>query len=202
MILHETIDDFRKRYKDAFVFLNLNEEKILAQYDSDKEGSFLFTSPVFGEIRLDLETTVNTLGFVFPTSGMYNVDGESVLFTRVPARQWKRAPHKDNCQITSVFNNCFYRKPKLLTCEALEQIYYTKYPKSLEEAIKLDRDSIAVNNKFSVTISNKENHILWYKQTPIGYIDVKNRSIIIKTNLLFQETLDFIKKKEPTWTLI
>ena len=205
MIRHESIEDFRKRYKDAFVFLNFNNKKLLVQYSYDKEGSFVYDSPVYGEIQIDQDTAMCETSFSFPTAGLYNIDEGAFMFTRIPARQWKRAPHKDNCQITSVLQGLFHRKPRLLTCNTLEQVYYTKYPKSLEAAINEDKLTVALNLKFAISASNtkqKDQKILWYKQTPVAYVDTGNRSIIIKTDNLRQEVIDYIKKKESTWTLI
>lgn len=205
MIRHESIEDFRKRYKDAFVFLNFDNKQLLVQYNSDKEGNFIYNSPVYGEIQIDQDTAMCETSFSFPTAGLYNIDDNAFMFTRVPARQWKRAPHRDNCQITSVLQRIFTKRPLLLTCNSLEQVYYTKYPKSLESAINTDKHTVALNLRFAISASNtkqKDQRILWYKQTPVAYVDTGSRSIIIKTDNLRQEISDYIKKKEPTWTLI
>lgn len=209
MIPHETLEDFRKRYRNCFVLLDIRGKKQLVQYlddseDEDGHCDFTFYSPQFGEFLVDEETATETLTFFFPEQGHYNWCGNSYYFSRYPQRQWKRAPCTDNTRIITSVGGLMHRSSIQLTTATCEKFFFPEYPKNLEEALAKLKESYAVNKDFSLFF-NKEidnNPILLYHNTPVALINKETKTILVKFHPLFQEVLDFIREKEPLWIAI
>ncbi len=202
----ESVEDFRKRYKGTYVFLNIRNENHLVLYEQDDGDAFSFKSPTFGDILVDQDCAMSRLSFVFPESGLYNIQGQCVEFNRNPARQWKRAPCTENTVFSHPPVAFGVRNPQIvLDMETAHELFFPKYPTNLDEAVKNPSPMMAVNKKFGVSLSPKEKDtrlLFWYRSEPIGFVDTLNKTIEIKTPNLLQETVDFIKKEAWEWTLI
>lgn len=199
--LSESIDDFRKRYRGTYVFLDFSGDTHLVQYVEDSDNEFIFKSPKYGEIVLNEDTVRRTIKLKFPPSGLYNVAGNAVFFARIPARQWKRAPCQDNCVILNILN-CFKRVPVKFSIETLNEIYNTIYPENLDKALAELKYSTALSNKFGISVSHladKDTFLFWYKCNPIGVGYKSVKELVIFNKHLFQEVRDFCKRKETQW---
>ncbi len=201
-MIHETIEDFRKRYKGTFLFLTLKDKEFLVRYEEDDGDRFVFYSEAHGNILVSEETARTNLTHHFPETGLYNIEQEANLFTRYPARQWKRAPCADNTYIQRLTNHYINKR---FDFEIATSIFYPKYPDTTSEALEnLKKSSIAINSKFGLTKGygkHKKAIILFYKTTPVGLVDNNQNIIQVKYKPLLQEVKDYYNNKEPTWTI-
>lgn len=204
-MIRESLEDFRKRYKGTYLFLKVRGKDMLVRYESDNEEDFCFYSATYGDILVDEETARENITLVFPPMGLYNVDGQAYVFTRVPARQWKRAPCEDNVLIFPILGEINLNVlDKPITMPSMEQVFFPHYEKSLDKAL-LTNTSIALSLNFAVSASNKDDQnqrILWFQNSPIGIINIKEREIHIKFHAFYQETLDFFRKGDFGWTIL
>lgn len=199
----ESLEDFRKRYKGTYLFLNVRGKEHLVRYESDNEEDFCFYSPEFGDLLVDEDTARNQIRIFFPKPGLYNVGEHVYEFTRNPLRQWKRAPCEDNTRLSlmiSILSNDY--KSTSFNSRIAPDIFFPKYPENLDTAIKNLKTAIALTPEFGITKHPKdETHLLWYHSNPIGIINTKTREITVKYKPLYQEVIDFFKKKEYSWTI-
>lgn len=201
----ETLDDFQKKYEGCFVFLTLKDSNYLVKYRGlgEESGTLLFESPDFGDILVSYKDYKNNVKFTFPQRGMFNINGQACLFCRVPARQWKRAPHKGNCTFIPVLSTLnLVREELKLTIDTMEQLYFPFYPTTVNDALKLleRQESIALNNKLSLSISDIDgSYLVWYNLNPVGYLT--DNKLTIKDTLFEQEILDVIRDKGLLWQI-
>jgi hypothetical protein len=206
--MSDSPDDLRKKFKGTNLFLELNGKKHLVQYTEDNgEDCFTFYSPDYGEILIDYETVLSSLTYEFPQNGLYNINKTAMEFFRVPERQWKRAPAQDNSRMISILDKIGISLGVStdITLNNLEELYKKLYPKNLDEAIKTLKYSLALNKDFAISQSKEESDsilLFWMKSQPIGTINTATREVSIKYNPLYQEALDFFRKKETSWHLL
>ncbi len=200
----ENLEDFRKKYKGTYIFLEFNGKKELVFYAGDTDTTFKVQSAKYGDILIDEQTARESFTYCFPEIGLYNVDDKAHKFVRLPNRQWKRAPCADNTHMRSILTS-WLRDSVPVNLRSLAQIYNPKYPKDLDQAISTLKTSTALDLKFAVSIGHlkdKNTFLLWYGSSPIGVINPNLRTVELKTPHMYQEVKDFIKYKEPTWTLV
>ena len=213
-MIQESVEDFRKRYKNTYVFLTLNGKETLVYYEQDHreehddegEDEFSFWSPIYGSILVDADCAMGRLSFIFPEAGLYNINEECYEFNRNPARQWKRAPCQDNTSFTSPLKNIGLGIQNIiLDHNSAQELFFPSYPNSIEEAIDNLKTMVALNGKFGISNSATKdlNKLLfWYKSEPIGYINPTEKTIEIHVKQLYQEVVDYVKKEAWTWRLI
>ena len=205
-MIQESIEDFRKRYKGTYLFLDIKNKKYLVRYEEDDQEYFSFSSQKHGILLVNENTARNNISFHFPKPGLYNLTTHAIFFSRYPARQWKRAPHPDNVIVTSINYTSSYKEPiSNFDFNIAENIFFPKYPSSTKEAIeKLKKNTIAINTKFGISKAPKKYDnlfLLLYNCFPIGTIDNKNNTIVVKHTPLLQEVKDYYYTKEPEWTI-
>lgn len=207
-MIEESLEDFRKRYKGTYLFLTINGKEHLVNYESDDEECFYFNSPTFGSLVVNESSARNNISFYFPKVGLYNLPSGMAEVTRYPARQWKRAPCRDNVAFLGPFEHLSgARQPRFtFDFQLAQELFFPKYPKNLLTAIDMCTPSkaVALCTDFGVSIGPKKedySHLLWYRTTPIGKIYPDTKTIGIAHKTLYQETLDYFYKKEPEWTI-
>ena len=201
----ESLDDFRKRYRNTYVFLEINGKNHLVNYESDDEESFIFISPTFGDLIVNEKTAREKISFYFPKAGLYNLASGMTDVTRYPARQWRRAPCHENTRFKPI-TNIIAREPtirNLFSFETARQLFFPEFAKTTHNAIEsLHKKGTAINRLFGVTKAPEKydaEYILWYRQSPVGIIDQKKQEITVRYVPLYQEVCDHYTKKEPTW---
>lgn len=204
-MIEESLGDFRKRYKGTYVFLHFNEKDHLVRYDHDNEEDFCFYSPIYGDILVDEDTARNQLSIRFPNTGLYNLRGTVHEFSRLPARQWKRAPCMENTNFHPLLNNINCRETKIALADDIpENLFYPIFPDNIDQALGKLKLAIALSHDFAISQSTTGKHnefLFWFRSQPIGFLYPETRSIKVMYRPLLQEVIDFLKKKEYTWTL-
>lgn len=202
-MIQESLEDFRKRYKGTYVFLQVRGENMLVRYESDNEEDFCFYSDAYGDILVDEETARENISFIFPDAGLYNIRGVAHYFQRNPQRQWKRAPCEDNVTLFPILQElALVIASPGIGIKTLNEVFYPKYAGSIEKASNTPL-GMAINSKFAVSASNTDDpnqRLLWYHSSPIGIIYLDSHKIEVKYHAFYQETLDFIRKEAPNWT--
>jgi len=203
----ESLDDFRRRYRHTYLFLEIDGKEHLVNYEGDDEKSFTFSSPQFGALLVNEKTAREKISFHFPRAGLYNIGDGLVDFSRNPARQWRRAPCSDNTRFVSVLNNL---NPDLYGLHRIrfgwheaENVFFPVYPKTTEEALEnLPKFGRALNHKIGFTRAPKNygtDSLIWFRSTPVGTVNKSRQEITVKYSPLYQEIYDHYMKKEPTW---
>lgn len=207
-MIEESLEDFRKRYKGTYLFLKVNGKEHLVNYESDDEECFYLNSPTFGSLVVNETSARNDISFYFPKVGLYNLPSGMTEVTRYPARQWKRAPCRDNVGFIAPFEYLSgLLQPRFSFDFFLAQeLFFPKYPKNLAAAIGMctQNKAVALTRSFGVSFGppkEEYSHLLWYRTTPIGRIYPKTSKIELAHKTLYQETIDYFSKKEPEWTI-
>jgi len=206
-MITESLEDLRKHYRSTYVFLEIEGKKHLTFYGGDNEEEFIFQSPTFGDLLVNTDTVREKLTFLFPKAGLYNLNNGVYDFTRNPARQWRKAPCGDNTRFRGITDSITLRAvPKIhFSFDIAEHIFFPKYPRTTEEAVQnIPKDGIALNRNIGITIAPEKydaEHILWYRQAPVGTLDSKKKEITVKYQPLYQEIYDYYTKKEPQWKI-
>lgn len=156
--------EFRAKFNNCFVQLvHPNMPLEFWAIDASNEGNNVNfhnnAGEIFnisgGTITSEIEIVVN-----FPEEGWY-YEPEShslVLITRFPARQWRRAPNKDNMLISSL------NKDRLIAQHLSAQLLNcTINPINEKEGFKI------INRKYLLKHINSEWSMLWYLDAQIGF---------------------------------
>ena len=197
--MEESLEDFLKKYKGTFVFLETAKEKRrLVEFVTADENSLHFTSPETGSILVRFDNAKKVIRTVFPEVGLYNIgDTLFVDFFRVPERQWKRSPCRSNCAFGIPLHNTM--ATPTIDYNTMSQAFAPWYPNSKEEAEKAiaERGGVALNTQFGITLSDTADYNLWYRLSCIGTI--KDNQIKLNYIPLTQEVKDFFGEN-LTWT--
>lgn len=198
------VAEFVKKYKNCFVFLQKDStsEKVLLYFDkySEKDRRFHFStlkSELVYKIKYD---TTAIISASFPEQTLFTYDKTLYFFTRVPARQYSKAPNSDNCVFYNINKRLTYKRlvPELAEISLFEKAYTPTFVR-LETAIPLlqedkEASGFALSTEFGITLSpySDEVFLLWYQTIPIG--EIRDKIIEIKVPVFKQEVLDFTNR--------
>lgn len=104
----EIVAEFRKKYENTYVFVQMPDSKEESLFYMDRveaggegHGVMKLSSEEFGKIRLNM-ATAHTIKFAFPKCGTFQHGTDAYLFQRDPRRQWQRGLCQGNGSITAV----------------------------------------------------------------------------------------------------
>lgn len=206
-MITDSNEDILRKFQHTYVCMDINGNEYLVELVEEIEDGYLLFSPKFGEITVDAQHLRERLSVKFPKPRLFNFKRMAYYFNKSPERQWKRAPCNHNCVAAPLLNSVQFsdiERPTPFNLRMLETILNPVYPSSLDSALENMELSIAISKEFGVTASpwpEKGSHILWYKTAPVATIDPKEKQIIVKHRSLLQETLDYFKIHEPSWSV-
>lgn len=206
-MLADSNEDILRKFQHTYVCMDINGNEYLVELLEEIEDGYLLFSPKFGEISVDENHLRERLSVKFPKPSLFNYKQVAYCFNKVPERQWKRAPCNHNCIAIPLLNNVQFSdigKPETFNLRMLETILSPVYPTSLDTALENMELSVAISKDFGVTASPwpaKGSHILWYRSSPVATIDPKEKQVVVKHRSLLQETLDYFRVNEPTWSV-
>lgn len=203
--------EFIKRYSDTYLFLehpNFGKVLCFCKGFSDHSSEIKFFNEELGNIYLNSNTDVK-VSILWPETKLINYENNFYYLTRIPERQWKRAPNKRTIRVYSPIHEMIgiadTNKP---FDKILEQAYKPEEHTTILQAInELKNSSLtgkAINNNFAVSLPTYKTtaFILWYNFSPIAYIKPKTRTIEVQYQPLKQEILDFIRDYEQnSWNV-
>lgn len=196
------IDEMRKKYENTYLIL-IKEDgtETLVMYKQFHDGFHYFKDELNISIKLRHETKTRIV-CAFPERRLFNTDKIALEFIRRPVRQYKRGICKENVSIYSPIRHLWGQENHPWTSKTLQQALYPVYPASAKEAIeKLNNKecvSIALNDKFMVSLSITRGYTgfyLWYCNKCIGTF--QKDVFTIEHKLFTQEVLDNITLFKP-----
>lgn len=196
------IDEMKKKYENTYLILikeDGTESVVMYKYFS--EGFHYFKDELNADIKLRHNTQARVV-CMFPERRLFNTDKMALEFIRRPHRQYKRGICKENVSIYSPIRHLWGQENYPWTHKTLQHALYPVYPKSAQEAIeKLQKKevvSIALNDKFMLTLSFARGYngfYLWYCNKCIGTF---NKDVFkIEHKLFTQEVLDNVTLFKP-----
>lgn len=195
------MEEFDKRYKGTYVWVERE----------DKEGDyFKYTNNAYSPSGIKLifenskgkvitsEYTKTNISVRLPETGYFNPTNISCayLFTRKPARQFKRGISSDNIRMYSPLRNkvAIQKIPTSIGGEYLKDALLKNFM-SLDNALRClnNRVSVALNSMFAISLSWLDDRpFLWFYDNIVGLINVEKQ--IIQVNKLYlQEVKDLIE---------
>ena len=198
----DSFEDFRRKYRGTFLIVETGNKKVIARYEDDDANKILFRSYKYGDIICSFDKIQSNISYHFPKSGLYNGERHALYFSRYANRQWKRAPSHDNCTVVKLGG--MYNREEVST-RNMERIFNPIYPASIDEGIDQIKESVALDNKIGVSVLTKKKMdrlVLWYKNTPVGMLNHKDKVIELENHNLEQETTDFFTKRDPEWKIL
>jgi hypothetical protein len=190
--LAQAVAEWHKKFHGTYVWLN--QKHILFVMESDT--NFLYFIDKNGAQVKVKTTTENDVDVAFPTVGLFNHEDSFLLFKRVPARQYKKAPCPGNSIIINPLGFIKgERDIKDLDFDILEAAFKARYC-SFDVAIAgLNLKAIkgaALSSKWGVSIHPKgSQHLLWYHEYPVA--EIHEDKLHVKVPSFRQEISDFIR---------
>lgn len=196
------IDEMRLKYKDTVLLIKKpGGSEVLAYYRGYDDNFHYFKDEHDVDIKLRHETECEVI-CKFPERRLFNHGKLALEFIRLPTRQNKRGICKDTCRIYSPVRQLWSIDAHPWTLTTVRDALFPKYPVCFEEALKelfnKNVASVALNEKFMVTLSftNKpQQYPLFYCNKLIGYFE--GDTVYIKHPLFKQEVLDNISLFKP-----
>jgi hypothetical protein len=219
--------EFKKQYAGTFfrVRLKSGAKRIVfwpSDWDMDNETTtFSVKTRNEGTMVLKFNSTkYKDFDFKFPDVGMFNLDGMSWAFLRIPQRQWHRGICNGTAQIKDLIPAARSRRVasynqihSVLSHETLAAAFWGDYPSSLVQACEqLNGETmfgIALNRQLSLLVDFREekfnsnfNKILYWFSVPIGEVSLTNKTIMMHNHVLAQEVIDYMNRTSQTgWAI-
>jgi len=205
----EELDEFGKRYSgtilwlkfptrdwEMFRFKGVNENNEVHFYNND-------TGSVILKVNTDCEIDVR-----WPERGFADYNGGIIWGTKVPDRQWKRAPCEKNFTMFDVMSHFYGYMGNLSGDRIFQSLFAPIVPVTILDAINLFKGTgfygKALSKQFAVTLPpyNRAHFLLWYGGQPVAIIRPSKKVIEVKHEYVFQEIKDFNRDHENNvWTL-
>jgi hypothetical protein len=150
------------KLKKEFWLLHTNNDGSEVQFTNESGQTMSISG---GTIKDNIEICV-----VFPKEGWYlcGPNLTPVLITRIPRKQWRRAPTKDN--VICVSPREFITGPAALNTTTLNS---TIYPIDISPLCTI------INRKYLLKSYNDDWSILWYLNAVIGFYHKKKSTVFM-----------------------
>lgn len=213
--------DFDKRYRGTVVVVrNLNGEENVVNI---REVDMYHIPPrirchIFSPNKDPLDRYLNLPDWEVlpvPSRRIFDVNGITYSFSKVPARQWKRGICRENSDIRPVLSSCvvkfkevsrlpLYEKRAVdgFDLKALYHLFYPKYLGSIsagEEFLERNPEalSVSLSEENWLSLSPIDAGLtLWRRGNPIASIN--KGSIKLHHALYYQEVTDFLLRSGDT----
>ena len=190
--LAQAVAEWNKKYYSTYV--RLNQKHILFVTGSDTNFLY-FTDKNGAQVKVKT-TTENNVDVAFPKVGLFNHEDSFLLFKRVPARQYKKAPCPDNSIIINPLGFIKgERDTKGLDFDTLEAAFKARYCSFDMAIVGLNLKATkgaALSSKWGVSIHPKgTQYLLWYHEYPVA--EIHGDKLHVKVPSFKQEISDFIR---------
>lgn len=158
----QIIQDFRRRYEQTYVLLNLEAKKteVLARVaqvsNSDsKTGVIFFETQDYGLLSLNMGSEGHSMRSFWPKSGVFQLEDRAAVFWRWPRKQYQRGISANNCLIHPV------TRPYIggaFSCNFVNLGYAHRHVTfTVEQALKFlngnSASSVALDGDLSISLS-------------------------------------------------
>lgn len=183
-------DEWVKKYKNTYVFV-----KDTLVYASGYDGKFFTFVDETSQVYKMLCESKTMITPKFPDIGAFTYGTQFCIFNRLPARQYKKAPHQDNCL---VFNPIAIARGKAflsLNFTTLQAAFDGGFlaPHTLCEAIfKGVRSGGAISSLWAMEKhpSKSDTILLFFQEYPVAEITKKGVANVVVPSFI-QEVQDF-----------
>lgn len=183
----EIINDFRRRYEGTFVWLSMDEitKETLVKVtriedDVSKMGVLRLDSLEYGSLSINMGSDGHTLLFKYPPVGVFQHATDAFVFTRRPARQYRRGICADNSTLRSVTAGVAGNIARFEARTIASAFEHKTYP--VQEALRMLRSgrvrSVALNNNYSLCLSHtsvSKDFVVFHWTLPVGKVDASGR---------------------------
>lgn len=176
--------EFRAKFANCFVVLENN--KLPKQYwhiDTNEDGtSVIFTNARDRVFRvtggyLDSDTGISV---IFPKTGWYihGDTGMAFFIRRVPRRQWRRAPNRDNMSVSWLDDSFAALSEAVLTTDILNQTLnpVNKFSKDNKDLYEI------IDRKWLIAPYNERFKTIWYLDKVMAVIDTEQNNRVLALN--------------------
>ena len=194
--------EFDKKYNNCYVrVITPGKNEILAKPAGNDGDYFVFARDNGGDFRLAYNSEC-TLIASFPQTGLVQVESFFLVFGRVPARQHRKAPNKDNCRFIDPLVQGLSLPVQVNQGPSEKKLMAAYYPQffTWNNAIEMLKSGkylgVAINNYYGVSLHHTsiDKHLLWMFDICVGEVSSANRTIKLFVESLRQELLDFTRK--------
>lgn len=187
-------EEFVKKYRGTWLWVAGE----LAYFNEFDGKYYYFNQDSPNPIRVVHNTEV-TIEARFPATGLFSHNGLLMLCSRVPARQYRKAPCKDNCVLSSVLhrNWALNRDQPSFSPETLASAFspiFFDYDVALEMLQKETwflGGALSPNFGMLVNPTSEDKALLTYRDSIIGYCT--DKKIIVVSPVFKQEVSDFVR---------
>lgn len=178
--------DFIQRYVDTYGWLLRDEgSRKFVHITRAEEGRLYYETDGTSEYYATQDRG-QVFEFIPVKKGWFNTsNGEAVLLSRVPARQWKRGISGSNTDIRRLVNGEFLLQ-RFVDYKELSSIFNDDFNKNNYPA-KFDIG--AISKHFCIDKNNQ----LWFYDSNVGKLEAD--TFILDNNIIEQELRDLIKRR-------
>lgn len=187
----EILNDFRRRYEGTFVWLTMEEitKETLVKVtriedDSNKIGVLRLDSFEYGSLSINMGSDGHSLQFKYPPVGVFQHATDAFVFTRRPARQYRRGICADNSTLRSVTAGVAGNIARFEARTIASAFEHKTYP--VREALRMLRTgrarSVALDNNYSLCLSftsSSRDFVVFHWTLPVGKVDDSGRLTLV-----------------------
>lgn len=181
----EVLHDFRRRWENTYVWLNIeNKDEELVylsrvEDNSDKVGKLYLTSDRLGELVLNFGSEGYALQFRYPPVGVFQHNRDAYCFYRRPIRQYRRGICGDNSLLMNTARNLTGNTARfgsgILKSAFAHQVF--TWPEAIELLAGGIWRGVALSENFSLTQSmfKSPDYVLFHWTHPIARVNTKGQ---------------------------
>lgn len=199
----EIVAEFRKKYENTYVFVQMPDSKEESLFFMDRveaggdgHGVMKLSSEEFGKIRLNM-ATAHTIKFAFPKCGTFQNGSDAYLFNREPRRQWQRGLCQGNGTVCSVPTAVIEGRTRTggesfsfqMVAAAFAGVHY-EFGKAIKMLQSGKYRSVALRDGFAVMLSPipSASYVLTYGGDAIALLD-KTGVVIRHLEITFERQI-------------
>jgi hypothetical protein len=189
----EICEEMKKKYQGSILGITIPSGKtVYAVYQRFMDGFHLFKDMDGVTLRLEHNTDCNVF-IAFPEKGLYNTPTGMVYFRRLPYRQYRKGITEENsCASDVLIEILTGGRAYNGVMKNVKHILEAQYPIHIDAALEMlqGMPSVALNRDFGFShpYTEDKHFFLYYLNNVIGF--VRDKEIVIKNHVFFQEVLD------------
>lgn len=189
MTNQEALNDFRRRYEHTYVWLSMEQLKkeTLVHIDrvedsSSKIGVLHLNSEEYGQLTVNFGSSDHSLKFKYPPVGVFQHGNDAFVFTRRPARQYRRGLCSDNSTMVNVARTYVGNHAAWTASEVLSAHKHETFSKeaALEMLAQKRMRGVALPDNYSLIKSfdkSSKDHFLFAWSYPVARISPEKGTI-------------------------
>lgn len=195
----DSLDEFLKRYQHTFAYHRPTGNVV--HIAGGVAGHLVIESETQGQMTLKYPESLVDVEFNPPSIGFFNHKEHALLLFKSPVRQWKRGLCSENHEVYNPFWAILrdiqtpYRPTwgwRLINSLFNRQLTGSVQQSIIAVADKLVSSAISLNLALSKSPVNSLNPLIWYRHSPVGFIE--NNKMVIRDETYHQEVIDELRR--------